>query len=128
MHIIAQKSVYIYPRYGKLIKNTNDSCPAVPGDSSCTVRCVSLHPLGMLDRSLVSARLMEFDGPQCGGDAPAGSSCPVRSVSCHHLGMLGIATFQKEQTFWLSRHCEGSLLPVAIRYSIMFALHPCLPP
>ena len=79
MHIIAQKSVYIYPRYGKLIKNTNDSC---------TVRCVSLHP----------------------------------------LGMLGIATFQKEQTFWLSRHCEGSLLPVAIRYSIMFALRPCLPP
>ena len=99
MHIIAQKSEYIYPRYGKLIKNTNDSCPAVPGDSSCTVRCVSLHPLGMLDRSLVSARLMEFDGPQCGGDAPAGSSCPVRSVSCHPLGMLGIATFQKEQTF-----------------------------
>ena len=49
-----------------------------------------------------------------GGDAPAGNSCTVWSVSFHPLGSLGIATFQKEQAFWLSRHCEGSLLPVAI--------------
>ena len=37
MHIIAQKSAYIYPRYGKLIKNTNSLRPAVPGDRAHTV-------------------------------------------------------------------------------------------